>query len=213
MEEHNEKNIRGLLLAVILITMLSISTAFAKEPTFVFPLDIKVGMNEYQLYTLTAHYGGRNNVIEIANVSKEFDNVSVRLLFDTPVSMMTCRFLVDSELRTINDRQSEFDAIEKMLEEKYGDTDFVVVDKGGNCLYSNVDALENRFLWGAGETATQRIVKYDGGGYVIITHCVYKERDGSLKWNHILEYRYVGEDFPIHDNKIHQKSISFDDIL
>lgn len=214
------------LLASLLVMILALSAAaMADDAYFCLPEGFEFGMTYEQTSIATAHYGGGSRALVIPGVIPDDPSVTAEMnfcvlplgsetqmmgaqpgtLFET-LTRVEILFCVDGSPSPKNDRSAEYAYVEQALTAKYGETAF----KGSGSYGSHIMLNTATALEGAIEMS-QRIVPYANGGYVVITHAHYPY--GRDMYRHAIEVYFVGYGFEMHDNMMHEVSLSLDDVI
>ena len=218
------------MLACLLIMLISWNMlAFAEGDTYKLPLDLEFGMDYETLSIALGHYSGGyyktlGNSFEFENVIEENPEISAQIdLCVVPntaaassqsqafytLTRVLITFCVDGSGSVESDRSAEYELVENFLNEKYGETVFKYDPESGETytlLYSQTAIASSVQM-------SQRIVPYENGGYVVLTHVL---RNTSRNYYvHEVEVYYVGDDLIFTDNQPHvpELNLSLEDIL
>ena len=205
---------RLISMVLALVMLMSFSIAFAAE-SFSLPLGIKYGMTRLEVGLILNHYITDHEdtyySFDLDNVLPGYPGMSASLWFDygdnEVLHTMKLHFVEIGKRYLETSRVAEFRAVEQLLTEKYGETEFIDDDTQTKYLVAkdHKDCI-----------VTQRVVKCKTGGYVLVSHVVYTLYSSlfeQYEWYHYIEYEYIGEKVPFTDNKIHTHTLTLDDIL
>ena len=228
-----EENMKRILVGLLIMLFAWNVVAIAEGNTYKLPLDFEFGMDYETLSIALGHYSGgyyktSMNSFEFTNVTAENPSISARMnlcvvpdatpnpnalssmngkFFDT-LTRVLIEFCVDGSGSIADDRSAEYELVENFLTEKYGETSFKRDMATGETyvLLPTVTASESVLQM------SQRIVPYENGGYVVLTHV---QRKPSRHYLHEVEVYYVGDDLIFTDNQPHmpELNLSLDDIL